>query len=285
MKISEALFYARQKLQKQNISSYKIDSEILLRKALNASKEFIIFNPDNLLTSLQKTEFLDLVKRRENFEPISHIINNREFYGFNFYVNNDVLDPRPDSEILIELVQELYSNKNQNIEILEVGTGSGCLIITLSKIYKNSINVALDISKNALKVANKNSLNNQATKQIEFIESNLFCALENKNKKFNLVISNPPYIPSKEINNLQNEVKNFEPILALDGGEDGLDFYRKIAKDSKNYLLKDSYIILEIGFDQKKEIVEIFEKENFQFVKSKKDLANIERSLAFKFSE
>ena len=264
MKISEALSQSRKDLDIKGVRNSKLDCLILLTHALCCSKEYIIFNPDAELNIEQQEVFLKMVKRRAAREPVSHIIGKREFFGEDFFVSCDVLDPRPDSESLIELVLENFLQKNNQLKILELGVGSGCLIITLLKAYKSALGVGIDISEKALKIAEKNAAIHQVQDRLQLLQSDLFSALNISKQvqdddigslkispfffarhsefdsgsmrsqsvenflKFDLIISNPPYIASQEIENLEPEVKTYEPLLALDGGVDGFDFYRKI---------------------------------------------------------
>jgi release factor glutamine methyltransferase len=257
-----------------------LDSLILLTHALSCSKEDIIFNPDARLNIEQQEVFFKMVKRRAAREPVSYIIGKREFFGEDFFVSCDVLDPRPDSESLIELVLENFPQKNNSLEILELGVGSGCLIITLLKAYKSAVGVGVDISEKALKIAGKNATTHQVQDRLQLLQSDLFSTL--KILKFDLIISNPPYIASQEIKILEPEVKTYEPHLALDGGVDGFDFYRKIAAKSKDFLKENGRIILEIGINQQEKIIEFFTKNGFQLVEMKPDLSGIIRSLCFK---
>jgi release factor glutamine methyltransferase len=252
----------------------------LLTHALSVSKEQIIFNPNLELDQNQQQQFFSLIERRSRREPVSQIIGKREFFGQDFLVTHNVLDPRPDSESLVELVLKKFPNKNQKLEILEIGTGSGCLIITLLLLYKSARGNGVDISSAALEICKKNSTTHQINDRLDLQESDLFLSL-NKNKKFDLIISNPPYIASQEIENLEVEVKKFEPRIALDGGLDGLNFYRRIAVKAQDFLLENGRIILEIGFGQKDEIVKIFTENNFVFEELKHDLAGVERALSF----
>lgn len=282
MRISDILTLAKNQLKNSGVVSFKLDSLILLSHTLSFSKEQIIFNPEFELNSEQETTFLNLIKRRCNREPVSHLIGKREFYGRNFIVTSDVLDPRPDSETLIETALANFPDKKQNIEILEVGCGSGCLIITLLKELENSAAYALDISNKALEISTKNAELNEVKNRIQFLQSDIFSALKNNEEfKFDLIISNPPYIPSQDIEELEPEVKIFEPRIALDGGKDGLDFYRRIAEEAKNFLKNNGKIILEIGINQEKEIIKIFTSQNFKFIDAKQDLAGIIRVLSF----
>jgi len=302
MKISDALSQSRKDLDIKGVSNSKLDCLILLTHALCCSKEHIIFNPDAELNIEQQEVFFKMVKRRALREPVSHIIGKREFFGEDFFVSCDVLDPRPDSESLIELVLENFQQKNNQLKILELGVGSGCLIITLLKAYKSAVGVGVDISKKALKIAGENAATHQVQDRLQLLQSDLFSALKIMKQacdddigsfkvnsqsaenllKFDLIISNPPYIASQEIETLEPEVKNYEPHLALDGGVDGFDFYKKIAAESKNFLKENGRIILEIGINQQEKIIEFFTKNGFQLIEMKPDLSGIIRSLCFK---
>lgn len=286
MKIADILFQARQVLDAKGVSNSKLDSLILLSHALfllgeNFSKEKIIFNPDLELNEEQQKSFLALIARRAKREPVSHIIGKREFFGEDFLVNSAVLDPRPDSETLIETVLKKFPNQNQQLKVLELGVGSGCLIVTLLKSYKLAQAMAVDISKAAIEVAQKNSITHQVQDRLQIIESDLFQTL-NGGQTFDLIISNPPYIESKAIDLLQPEVKIYEPRTALDGGLDGLDFYRRIANNAKKFLSENGQIILEIGYGQESEIEKIFLENNFIFESANRDLAGILRVMSFK---
>jgi release factor glutamine methyltransferase len=278
MKFSEALLQAKKVLDKKGVSNSRLDSLILLSHTLSFSKEQIIFNPDFELDLEKQKFFFALIDRRAAREPVSHLINNREFFGENFFVNSSVLDPRPDSESLIELVLKNFPQE-QKIKILELGVGSGCLIITLLKAFKLADAIGVDISEEALKICQKNAEFHQVLNRLNLKKSDLFSVL--LEEKFDLIISNPPYISKSEIEDLELEVKLYEPRTALDGGLDGLDFYRRIAAQAKDFLQKEGKIILEIGFGQKEKIVEIFTTESFLFIESKRDLSGVERVLCF----
>jgi release factor glutamine methyltransferase len=317
MKISDALSQSRKDLDIKGVSNSKLDCLILLTHALSCSKEHIIFNPDTELNIEQQEFFFKMVKRRAAREPVSHIIGKREFFGEDFFVSCDVLDPRPDSESLIELVLENFQQKNNSLKILELGVGSGCLIITLLKAYKSAVGIGVDISEKALKIARENAATHQVQDRLQLLQSDLFSTLKIPKQvqdddigslqnsslfvnhpefdsgfiqsqsaenllKFDLIISNPPYIASQEIETLEPEVKTYEPRLALDGGVDGFDFYRKIAAESKNFLKENGRVILEIGINQQEKIIEFFIKNEFQLIEMKPDLSGIVRSLCFK---
>lgn len=280
MKISQALSQAKEKLKKAQITNYSLDALLLVCHVKKFSKEKIIFNPELELKEEELIDFFKLITRRQKGEPISHLIENREFFGFDFFVNKNVLDPRPDSEILVETVIKNYL-KESKLSFLELGIGSGCLSISLLKNFENFNAIGVDISPLALEVAKKNARKHDILERLELKESDLFLSL-NKSEKFDFIISNPPYIPSKNIKNLQIEVRDFEPHLALDGGDDGFDFYRKIARNSREFLKENSYVFLEIGQNQEREIEKIFNKFSFELIAANKDLAGIVRVLTFK---
>ena len=208
--------------------------------------------------------------------PYAYITGTKEFMGINFKVNEDVLIPRDDTEILVSKVIELIKEKTNDsiIKILDMCTGSGCIAISIAHEFKNrNISVwATDISADALNVAKENALANDA--KINFIQSDLFSELTNK---FDIIVSNPPYIKSKVINSLQREVKDNEPLIALDGGEDGLDFYKRISNDAKNYLNNNGILAFEIGFDQKEEIIKILQDEGYTNIEAYTDYSGNDR--------
>jgi release factor glutamine methyltransferase len=280
MNIAGALKKAKEELKNAGAASYELDSLVLICRALSFSKEKVIFNPEIILDEKQLEDFFALIARRKNGEPVSHLIGKREFYGNDFLVNKNVLDPRPDSESLIELVLE-FAKKDDELQLLELGVGSGCLVISLLLLFKNSTAIGVDISNLALEVAAENALKNQVAPRLNLQKSDLFSSL-NAGQKFDIIISNPPYIPTHQIADLQIEVRDFEPILALDGGVDGLDFYRKIAKEAAQFLKNNGLVFLEIGINQKAEIAEIFQKNDFELIAAKDDLSGIARALCFR---
>ncbi len=278
MENSKALAKAREILAAKGVSNPGLDSTILLAHALLVSKDWVIFNPDFKLNEAQQENFFELINRRANRELVSHLIGKREFFGEEFLVTKDVLDPRPDSETLIE---EVLKKSHDGCKILDLGVGSGCLIITLLKSFKNSVGTAVDISESAIEIARKNSENHQVSSRLKIFKSDLFSNL-NRAEKFDLIISNPPYIPAADIEILEPEVRIHEPRSALDGGVDGLDFYRRIAAEAKNFLSESGRIFLEIGYGQEKSVSEIFVKNGFSHINSALDLSGVVRVLEFK---
>ncbi len=280
MKISDLLAQSIIRLEKAGVSNSKLDTLVLLTHALSVSKERIIFYPDFEPDSTSEKKFLEFIERRSKREPVSHIIGCREFYGYNFNVTDATLDPRPDSETLIETVLKKIPDRTKDFKILELGTGTGCLIITLLKLYPNAHGTGIDLSTSALEICQKNANQNEVAPRLNLKNSDLFTQLTHS-EKFELIISNPPYIPSNEIANLQTEVRVFEPHMALDGGADGLDFYRKIAQNAADFLQPSGDIVVEIGAGQKEDVVKIFTAQNFIFTDLATDLAGIERVLCF----
>lgn len=272
MKIDELLKKGISQLD--NIEENSLKVKLLLSNVLNVPKEYLIIHNEEEIRKEKENEFFEKVKRLKENEPIQYIINSQEFMGLNFYVDKNVLIPQPDTEILVEEVIKI-SNKieHTNLKILDMCTGSGAIAISLSKYIKNSDIIASDISEMALKIANKNAQSNNV--KVKFIKSDLFENFSMENK-FDIILSNPPYIKSKLIGSLSQEVK-CEPLIALDGGEDGLKFYRKIAREAKKFLKEKSYLAFEIGYDQKQEVKNILKENEYENIYSKKDLSGNDR--------
>lgn len=280
MKVENALKEAIEILQKNSVASAILDARILIQHVTSLSREDIVFKASQIdLLENQQKKYFDLIYQRAKKIPLTHLTNNREFFANEFYVDENVLDPRPDSEALVELVMGKF-NKLSSLNICEIGCGSGCLIISLLKHFENWLGLALDISNKALLIAEKNAKINQVLPRLNFIQSDLFKNLH-PDQIFDIIISNPPYIPTNDIENLQDEVRLYEPRIALDGGLDGLDFYHKIAEQSQKFLKKNGDIFLEIGYNQHQDVKNIFENNNFKFIDFKKDLSGIIRVLQF----
>lgn len=271
---------ASKMLKVAGIDTYLLDSQLLLGHALNKDRSFIICNPQFEPNIDQVELFHKAIVRRREREPLSHIVGYREFYSRNFYVTKDVLDPRPDTELLIDIVKQNY-NKTQEFNVLDIGTGSGAIIITILKEFNKSNGLALDINQKSLEIAQKNAILNKTGNRLKFLHSDLFKNLP-KNIKFDLIISNPPYIPSKTIENLEKEVAVYEPKIALDGGIDGLSFYHEIIKNAPKYLKNRGNLLFEIGFDQKNAVLSIFKENNYKHLEAFKDLADNDRAILAK---
>ncbi|MBT4989470.1 MAG: peptide chain release factor N(5)-glutamine methyltransferase [Rickettsiales bacterium] len=268
---------ASSKLKTICSNSYTLDIQILLGHALDKDRSFVICNPEFIPNPKQAQKFNNFVERRKKQEPVSHILGYREFYSREFFVSTDVLDPRADTETLIDIVKNIFPYDSK-FDFLDIGAGSGNIFTTILAEFADSQCFASDISENALKIAKNNAKSHKVEKRVHFIKSDLLEKLP-KTSIFDLIISNPPYIPSKNISFLEKEVSMYDPIIALDGGNDGLDFYHKISKDAKKHLKKDGKLLFEIGFDQKKAISAILLNNNYQNLKFFKDLANNDRAI------
>lgn len=271
MQVKRVLEEAVKILKDNNIDEAIIKAKIVLCMVLKIEKEYIIINDSKEMAKEDEEKYFQYINKLKNGIPLQYITNNQEFMKLNFFVDENVLIPRADTEILVEEVISL-ANDDKN-KILDVCTGSGVIAVSLAKYIKNSNVMALDISKEALKIAEKNAFNNNVN--IKLIESDLFNNLEEND--FDIIVSNPPYIRENVINELSIEVKH-EPKIALDGGKDGLDFYRKLSSESYKYLKEDGYLCLEIGYDQKNEVIEILKNEKkYKNIYSKKDLFGNDR--------
>lgn len=272
MNIQEIVNYSTNKLKENNIEDYNLKAKLLISKVINKPKEYLLIHNNE---EIKEEKIFEIKKNLDKIiqgYPIQYITQNQEFMGLNFYVNESVLIPQPDTEILVDEVINIAGTIAEP-KILDLCTGSGAIAVSLKKNINELSKVsASDISKNALDVAKINAKNNKA--KIEFIESDLF---ENIEKKFNIIVSNPPYIKTEIIKDLSLEVQN-EPHIALDGGQDGLDFYRKIINNAYKYLEDDGYLALEIGYDQKQDVIMLIENsQQYKEIYSKKDLSENDR--------
>lgn len=255
----------------------RLDVEILLQKALGGvDRLYIHLNLSEELEIEQEEIFLRLIEERLKGRPIAYIVNNREFMGLDFYVKEGVLIPRPDTEILVEEIIELCKGKD-DLDILDIGTGSGAITVSLAKYIEKSRLTSLDISEIALEIAKKNAKSNGVIDKINFIKSDLFQQIVGTNLKFDIIVSNPPYIRKRDIDELHTQVKDYEPYNALEGGIDGLDFYRNITEQSKNYLKPGGILAYEVGHDQAEEVVKIMQNNGYNKIYIKKDLQGIDR--------
>ena len=277
MKIKDVLLNGIKILKDNNIEDATMKCKIILADLLGKNKEYLISHDEDEIEDGLNNIFLEKVDRLKNHEPLQYIINKQEFMGFEFYVDENVLIPQPDTENLVEEVILLSDKSRKNIRtelrILDLCTGSGAIAISISKLIKNCLVYASDISKDALKIADENSSRNSAN--VLFLESDLFAEISNL-YKFDIIVSNPPYIEKSIIETLSEEVKK-EPILALDGGEDGLDFYKKISKSAKEYLKENGYLAFEIGYNQRNAVMEILNENGYRNIYSRKDLGGNDR--------
>lgn len=264
-------------LCKAGITTYKLDAKSLLSHILNISEsEHLIFKLNEKISLDKYSEYIDLIKRRLEFEPTAYIIGSKYFWKQNYTINNNVLVPRSETELIIELILKKLEGRTTNkLNILDLGTGSGCIILSLLLELKFSTGLGIDISEKALNIARLNAKKFYLKDRINFMISNWFSNLENSNK-FDIIISNPPYISINEWKSLEPSVLNFEPQIALTDFQDGLNNYKIIAEKAKLFLKKGGLIALEIGFNQSKKIKEIFEASGYE-VEIFKDLQSINR--------
>tara|TARA_B100000963_G_C22606579_1_gene662788 strand:- start:101 stop:937 length:837 start_codon:yes stop_codon:yes gene_type:complete len=255
-------------LKEKKIKSSILDSELLLSKTLNKSRERILTNLDTIIEEDKFVIFKEYLERRSKNEPIAYILEKKEFWSKDFDVNRDTLIPRPETELLVDEILKIF--KNKRISILDIGTGSGCIIISLLSHLKRSKGIGIDVSKKAIAIAKRNSIKHRL-KTIKFLNKSFEMVFH---KKFDLIVSNPPYIERKAIKNLSEDIKKYEPRMALDGGNDGLDLIKKVIYKSKDILKVKGMLALEIGNEQIKKVSNILIDNNFRIGKVTKDYKN-----------
>ena len=259
MQILELINSASKLLKDNNIQSNKLDSELLLSKVLKKRREELLLKLDESVSKHSITQFEKLIYRRTLKEPIAYILKHKEFWSKNFLVNNNTLIPRPETELMVEKIQKIFKNKDPFI--LDVGTGSGCILLSLLSEFKNSKGIGIDISKQAIQIAIKNSKQQKLTQRAKFYRKSLS---QFYGHKFDLIVSNPPYIKTIDLKNLDDDIKKFEPKIALDGGNDGLDVIKKVIYKSKYILKFRGMLSLEIGNGQCKQVSKILKENNFR---------------------
>ena len=273
MNIQTLLNQASKTLDNSSNTSSKLDSEILLSKIIKKNRKYLILNSNEELKKENIKSFDYLVKRRKKGEPIAYLINKKEFWKQNFYINQNVLIPRPDTETLVEETLKLF-NVNSKLNMLDIGTGSGCILLSILKERRNFFGTGIDISKKAINVARFNAKMHQLSNRVKFYNSDVDKFLIGK---YDLVVSNPPYIKRQDLKYLEVDVKGFEPKLALDGGKDGFSKITKVISKTSTLLKKNGRFILEIGFGQKKKILSILKQNNFFINKVVKDYGKNDR--------
>ena len=269
MKALEIIKIGSNLLKEKKISSHILDSEILLSKTLNRSREEILVNLDKNINEKKISLFREYLKRRSKNEPIAYILEEKEFWSKKFKVSKDTLIPRPETELLVDKLLKIYRGKK--ISILDIGTGSGCIIISLMSELNKSIGTGIDISKKAILIAKKNATKYNLSNRIKFLNKSFENLVD---KRYDLIVSNPPYIESKDIKNLSDDIKKFEPRMALDGGNDGLDLIKKVIYKSKYILKVNGLLALEIGNEQIKKVSNILIDNKFRIKEVIKDYKN-----------
>ena len=282
MTIREAVNKGMVTLKVNGIESPKLKARLLMQFVLNKPRQYLLVYDNEKITDIELIRYFNSIEKLVKGMPLQHITHQQEFMKMNFYVDENVLIPRPDTEILVEEVIEIAKKINAK-KILDLCTGSGAIAVSLAKYIENSQITAIDISDKALNIAKQNAKSNLVQDQIIFIKSDLFENL--LNEKYDIIVSNPPYIKQDIIKTLDKEVQR-EPIIALDGGEDGLDFYRKIIKQGYEFLKYKGYLCLEIGYDQKIDVIELIEnEEKYIDTYSKKDLYGNDRIVITKVGD
>ena len=254
------------KLRGNKIPTYKLDSEICLSKTLGKKREEVLINLEQNITASNYKTFKKFIERRYLKEPIAYIFEEKEFWSKIFKVTKATLIPRPETELMVDQLIKIY--KNKDINILDVGTGSGCILISLLEKLKKSKGIGIDISNKALVVAKENQKNHQSGKRIKFIQKSI---KDLKNINFDLIVSNPPYIVRGTLKNLEESIRNFEPLIALDGGNDGLDVIKKVIYKSEEILKLNGLLALEIGNGQYREVSKLLICRNFRIEHKIKD--------------
>ena len=274
--VSEILKTAAEILRQNEIVEPRREAVSLLTLALQRDRTFLIAYPEYDLTAEEEKRFREFLQRRAKHEPLQYIRGNQEFYDLSFVVTPGVLIPRPETELIVEAAIEILREK-ENPETCEIGVGSGCISISILHEIKTAKSVGLDISEMALEIAKINAENNKVSDRIELKISDVFENLQNE--KFDLIVSNPPYVPSEDFAALQAEVRDFEPKIALTDDKDGLSIVEKIIYDAPDFLKSDCFLLMEIGFNQADAVREMFDLKIWQKVEFLPDLQGIPRML------
>ena len=275
MNIQNAINNASLYLKKNSIKSYKIDSEILMSEATNKDKKFLILNYNQKLNQKYLDRYTNLVQQRSKGEPIAYLLKKKDFWKYEFYISNKVLVPRPETEIIIEEILNITQNKSK-LKILDIGVGSGCILLSILKEKKNFYGVGVDISKKCIENSKINALKLGLIDRSKFVKSDIDNFF---NGKYDLIVSNPPYINKLNLKYLERDIIDFEPKLALDGGLDGLSEIRKTINKSSQLIKKNGKLILEIAFDQKYKVIKLLKNKGFYINKVLRDYANNDRCI------
>ena len=275
MNINLAISQGSKILRNKFIPNSQLDSEILMAKTINKDRKYILLNSNNILNKNDLNNFYELIEKRSLGNPVAYLTNKKFFWNSEFFITKDTLIPRPDTELLVENILRLTNQKNK-INILEIGIGSGCILLSILKERKNFYGTGIDISKNCINISKVNAINLRLTSRLKLYKSDV----DKFNLgKYDLIVSNPPYIKTFKIKYLEKDVAKFEPKLALDGGFDGLSEIRKVIKKSSELIKKNGRFILEIGFDQKNKVINLLNKEGFYINSTLKDLSNNDRCI------
>ena len=269
MNISQLLYAGSKTLKFNKIETHQLDSELVLSNILNKQRENLIINSTQKVSETTVINFENLINRRAKREPLAYILRNKEFWSKDFLVDRNTLIPRPETELLCENIIKIFRSKK--LYILDIGTGSGCIILSILAELKGAKGIAVDISRKAIEIAKKNSNKLGLNNRVKFFNKSLESM---RGYKFDLIVSNPPYIKTSDIKNLSDDVKRFEPKIALDGGKDGLDVIKKVIYKSKTILKRSGWLALEIGHGQQYKVSQILKKQNFKEELLVKDYKN-----------
>ena len=275
MNISLAISWGSNILRNKFINNSRLDSEILMAKIIKEDRNYILLNSKKVLNQKDLNNFNMLIGKRSVGIPVAHLTNEKSFWNSEFFVTKDTLIPRPDTELVVENVLRLTKQKNK-INILDIGVGSGCILLSILKERENFYGTGIDLSKKCLNICKINAVNLRVSSRLKLYESDV----DKFNLgKYDLIVSNPPYIKTFELKYLERDIAEFEPISALDGGLDGLSEIRKVIKKSSELIKKSGILILEIGFDQKNKVINLLKREGFYINSAQKDLANNDRCI------
>ena len=275
MILKKAILEAHKVLKDSGIYSAQLDSEILIANVIQKDRSFIILNADYDLKKDSLNQFRNLIKKRSIGTPISYLIGKKGFWNYEFKINKNVLIPRPDTELIIQEILKLTKNKNK-LRVLDIGTGSGCIILTLLREMKDFFGIGIDISKKCVDLAKINRNKLDLINRVKFLKSDI----DNFNYgKYDLIVSNPPYIKKFDLKYLEKDVINFEPLIALNGGIDGLSEIRKVINKSSELIKRNGKLVLEIGFNQKNDVIKLLVKKGFYINNVIKDLAKNNRCI------
>ena len=275
MDIQSAIIKGTKILKDKSILTAGLDTEVLIAKAINKDRKYVILNLKKKINKKNFINFKRLIFKRSFRKPIAHLINKKFFWKSEFYVTEDTLIPRPDTEIIVECVLNL-TKLRKKLSILDIGVGSGCILLSILKERKNYYGTGIDVSKECLNISKINAKNLNINSRLKLFKTNVD---KFKNGKYDLIVSNPPYINKHKIKYLERDVANFEPKIALNGGIDGLSETKKVINKSSELIKKNGKLVLEIGFDQKNRVINLLKKKGFYINSIKKDLANNDRCI------
>ena len=275
MNINRLIEQGSKILKKQNISTHQIDSELLLSMTVKKDRCFLLLNDQNKISQKKISSYFKFISRRKRKEPLSHIRKEKEFWSLNFDVNSKVLIPRPETEIIVEKIVTKFKRKS-GLRILDIGTGSGCILLSILKELKNCSGIGIDKSSKAVDIAKKNSKRLNLSQRTKFIH----CDVDNfKLGNYDIIVSNPPYICSHGINSLSEDIRFYEPRLALDGGKSGVEIINRVIIRARKLLKNKGYLFIEIGDKQSEAVSSILLKNGFSFIKKFYDYRKIIRCI------